>query len=78
MGKTFWRTWIWLSLLPAKGPSKCVRGQPVAGVMDASHGRADVVSVGFTLEGCLSLSLQRKGIIVSAGNAPVVHSLPAI
>lgn len=50
----------------------------VASVIDASHRCADVVSIGFTLEGCLSLSLQRKGISVSAGNTPVFHSFPAI
>lgn len=40
--------------------------------------RANMVSVGFTLEGCLSLSLQRKGRSVCAGNALVVRSIHTV
>lgn len=47
-------------------------------VINAFHARANVVSVGFTLEGCLSLSLQRKGRSLCTADALVVHSIRTI
>lgn len=47
-------------------------------LLNVTHANTNVVSFGFTLEGCLSLSLWREGISLYTVSMHVIHSIKTV